>query len=95
VLLALVSRLDAQSVEAASISPLRAIFSWACGHTDESGPKFELLWQPLARPSGLNLGSGCMPARQTYFLQIDPRSLVTIPDGPSALHPLGTGCHQG
>jgi hypothetical protein len=79
VLLASASRLDAQSAEAASISPLRTILSGTCGNANVSAPKFELLRKPSGRPPGLKVGSGCMPAQQTDFLQIDPRSLVTIP----------------
>jgi len=79
VLLASTSPLDAQSAESAAITPLRTMFSWACGNSAESGPKFELIRKPLVPPPGLNLGSGCMPTPRTDFLQVDPRSLVTIP----------------
>lgn len=78
-LLASASQLDAQSVEAASISPLQTILFWSCGNADVSVPKFELLRKSSWRPPGLNVGSGCMPAQQTDFLQVDPRSLVAIP----------------
>jgi hypothetical protein len=79
VLLASVSRLDAQSAKAASISPLRTILPWTCRNADVSEPKFVLLWKTSVRPPGLNIDSRCMPLQQTDFLEIDPRSLETVP----------------
>lgn len=79
VLLASASPLDAQWAKRESVAPVRSILPWICRNADVSAQKFVLLWKPSVRPPGLNLGSGCMPLEQTDFLEIDPRSLETVP----------------
>jgi hypothetical protein len=78
-LVASTSVLHSQLAKTEATSTIRNVLPRSCRDVDTSTPAFVLLWKPAVRPPGLNIGSSCLPVTHTDFLEIDPRSLETVP----------------